>query len=189
MIEIDRSGSPARPVSYDGVLGHSWLSKSELGWLISRLPASGIFVEVGTAAGATAAMIAGARPGLRVVCVDTFVDVDAPHVVAYDPVRPNLWHANRRPNMNLFLGTLPELARLAPGLRADAILVDGDHGEAGVLADLEVADAMLAEGGAIYAHDCDEPGHPGVTVAVDRFSAGRRYACVGQHWTLRELRK
>lgn len=182
------TGSPHRPVTYDGFAGLSWMSVSELAWLIDRLPPHGLFLEVGSASGVSAARIADARPGLSILCLDTFVDLDKPHVAEAEPSRPANWRANRRPNMTLFVGTLADLVRLGPSVRADAILVDADHEEHGAFSDLLLASTcLLSPVGTLYVHDCDEPGHPGVNAAVDRFCGDHRFTAIGQHWTLRAL--
>jgi predicted O-methyltransferase YrrM len=180
-------GSPDRPVRYENLAGLSWLSVSELAWLVGRLPERGVFVEVGTASGVTAALIAAARPGLTVLCVDTFADMDRPWVPDRD--RPALWARNRRPNMHLFVGTLADLARLAPGLDPAAVLIDGDHAEDAVRADLTTADRLLPAGGVIYCHDLDDPAPElaGVGRAVEGFCAAAGFVPAGQHWTLRAL--
>lgn len=174
------------PVVIPGLAGHSWLRRAELGWLAANVPASGLLVEVGTAAGVTAAVLADAAPGLTILCVDTFVDLDAPHVAGPDPLRPTLWVRNRRPNMRLFVGTLVDLLALAL-VEADAVFVDGDHSEAGVAADLEGAVAMLAPGGTIFVHDYGDGHWTGVKPAVDRFCAKHGFRVGGDVGTIRRL--
>jgi hypothetical protein len=179
----------ALPVVWPGLAGRSWMSRPELAWLIGRLPESGAFVEVGTASGVSAARIADARPRLAIVCVDTFADADATHMAESERDRRGNWAANRRPNMRLHVGDLASLAAAEPGLRADAILVDAWHDESSVAADLAVADAMLSEGGVIFAHDYADPAHPGVRSAVDRFCRDSGYRADGDRFTLRSLRR
>jgi len=181
-------GSAERPVSRPGYRGLSWVSASELEWLVERLPEFGLFVEVGSSSGVSAAVIADARPRMRVLCLDPFFDADLPEIVKIEGRRVENWLANRRPNMNLFVGTLAELYDLGFGiLYADAILIDGDHAEPGVAGDLSLAELMLDVEGTIYVHDCDEPGWPGVTAAVERFLCVRPFEVLGQHWTMRAL--
>lgn len=177
------TGSPDRPVSYPGYHGQSWLSESELAWLIERLPERGLFVEVGTACGVTAAKIADARPNLEIICVDTFADFDKPHV---EPNRPTLWRMNQRPNMRLWVGTLAELLR-GDCHWPDAILVDGDHARDAVVADLDCA---LWHTATIYVHDYDDPSPElaGVKLAVDAFlDRCPSWSMRDGHWTLRAL--
>jgi SAM-dependent methyltransferase len=155
--------------SYPGLDGHSWMFREELDWMIGRLPEFGLFLEIGTASGVTAAKVAEARPSLDVLCVDPFPDADAAHVRSIESARPDIWRRNRRPNMNLFVGTFGELRVLAPILRADAVLVDGGHLEDEVSEDLRDAAHSLYPGGTIFVHDYDDPAHYGVTAAVSGF--------------------
>jgi predicted O-methyltransferase YrrM len=181
------TGSPDRPVSYPGYHGQSWLSASELEWLIERLPERGLFVEVGTACGVTAAKIADARPHLDIICVDTFADFDAPHV---EPNRPTLWRMNQRKNMRLWVGDLFEFWEHTD-FHADAILIDGNHAEDAVSLDLTVASGQLFPGGTLFVHDCNDPSPElaGVARAVEEFQEDRAWRTVDQHWTLRALRR
>jgi hypothetical protein len=55
------TGSPDRPIQYEGFKGLSWVSNSELKFLIRLLPDRGLFLEIGTASGPNpAAWITGA---------------------------------------------------------------------------------------------------------------------------------
>jgi hypothetical protein len=177
-------GSPTRPVAHEGYHGLSWVSYSELEWLIERLPRDGLFIEVGTASGVTAALCARARPRLSVLCVDTFVDQHQPWVIGGEPCRIDNWRCNRQPNMTLFVGTLGQFATLQPLARARAILIDGDHEGPAVLDDLLSAQGLLLEGGMIFVHDYGEPSLPDVKSAVDGFMMSTRFRPVDDHWTM-----
>jgi hypothetical protein len=195
------TGSPERPVAYPGLYGQSWLSKSELDWMIGLLPQAGLLIECGTASGVTAARVADARPNLTVVCVDNFVDHDAPFVQGHDRCRVDTWRRNARPNMRLWMGDLASLAafrdhgvdyRYQPGggLMAAAILVDADHTSPGVDRDLILAQRLVAPGGTVFVHDVDEPNWPDVGATVDRvFAPDGPWARLGQHWTMLALRR
>jgi hypothetical protein len=184
------AGSPDRPVAYDGLHGLSWISQSELGWLIEHLPRDGLFVEVGTASGVTAALIAKARPRLRILCVDSFPDHDAPGLADGEPCRIDHWRRNRRPNMHLFVGTLADLRTFGMDWYPTAILIDGDHSEHAVQDDLKNALGMLViPPGTLFIHDYDEPLLPGVRAATDRFLRDRpHWAVVDSHATTVLLR-
>ncbi len=159
------------PVRHHGRHGLSWLTREELSKLISSLPHSGSFLEYGTASGVTASLVADARPGLHVVCVDNFADADAVHVAGKEPARPDLWRRNRRPNMSLWLGELDSFARIGRGMEFDAILLDGPHDIESAAAAIEVAAPMLAVGGTIYVHDYADPNHAPVREATDAYAS------------------
>jgi cephalosporin hydroxylase len=186
---MNDEGSPDRPVTYPGLHGLSWLSRSELAWMIDQLPADGLFLEIGTASGVSAAVIAQARPELTILCVDTFVDKDHPNVAENDPERLSNWHKNRQPNMILWYGNVLQFQRLQPRWEPNVILVDGDHSRESVLADLEAANVLLTPGGLVFVHDYGEPDWPEVKIAVDRyFMDPDWYEVIGQHWTMLGLR-
>jgi hypothetical protein len=158
------------PLEYPGLEGLSWLSPRQLAALIDLLPEGGWMLEVGTAAGVTAAKIAESRPDALIVCVDTFADSDDPAVAESDPHRWVRWRKNARPNMHLWLGDLASFSQLRPSRTFDVALIDGDHAFDAVLNDLRLAwKHHLKFQGVIVAHDCGDPNHPGVTEAVDRF--------------------
>lgn len=183
------NGSPHRPVTYDGLEGVSWVSYSELDFLAGLLPHRGLFLEIGTASGVTAAVVASRRPGLQVLCVDTFADHDLDHVSTVEGCRVDNWRRNRRPNMHLFVGSLLDLVTTFPGIRPDAVLVDGDHALDAVAADLDLAADILAAGGTLFAHDYGEPNLPEVTLAVDAFRRRWKFAEAGRHWTMLAMRR
>lgn len=189
--DADESRPAACPVDYPGVVGPSWLVRSELDWLIGRLPDAGLVVEVGTASGATAARIADARPGLAILSVDPFPDHDAAHVVAVEPCRVDNWRRNAatRPALSLWLGTFAALVAIRPRLRAAAVVVDGAHEEADTAADLRLAARVLARDGTLFVHDYGEADWPGVRRAVDRFARRAGFEAIGQHRTLRAMRR
>jgi len=182
------TGSTKRPVSYPGFAGLSWISASELEWLISLLPDEGLFVEVGTASGVKAAKIAQARRRLTLLSVDSFPDHDAIRVTTGDPCRVDSWRRNRRPNMTLWLGTLAALERFYPDLQADSIFVDAGHEEAEVYDDLLRASRLLAPGGTLFVHDFAEPKLPGVRGAVDRICRETWLTPFADHQTMLALR-
>jgi SAM-dependent methyltransferase len=183
------TGSPDRPIQYEGFKGLSWVSNSELKFLIRLLPDRGLFLEIGTASGVTAARVADSKPNLTLLCVDTFVDCEKPHVTGAEPCRVDHWRRNKRPNMVLWLGSIESLVGICPDLKADAILVDAGHEEPDVARDLDVAGRLLAPDGLLLVHDYGEDKLPGVRVATDRFAAREGFEPIGDHWTMRALRR
>lgn len=175
------------PVEYPGLAGKSWVSPGELAFLDEMLPRDGVIIEVGTASGVTAAMLAERRPGARIICVDTFAtsgDQDANQ----EPSRRADWEANRRPNMELFTDDFYRLV-LGGSLKADAVIVDGDHSYRGVSRDLDAAEMCLAPGGRVFCHDYGDPHHREVQSAVDDFCALFGYVPECDRFAFRVLRR
>lgn len=165
-------------------------SEDELPTLIGLIPPQGRMLEIGTAAGATAALIADAHPNAIVVCIDSYIDILHPDVVSTDPDRLNNWHRNRRRNMNLWLGTIQELIRvLNPEAKFDVAFVDGDHAMLATYSDLVMAERLVTAGGVIVAHDYGDPNHAAVTAAVDRFCTDFRFRIERVVWALAVLRR
>ncbi len=147
--------------------------------VLAETPEAGVFVEIGTWGGATAAWIADRRPGMTVLSVDRFASV----------LCRLLWIVNRRANMQLFTGDSATFYSVARQGFAAAVFVDGDHTEEGVLADLRGAERIVRPGGAIMAHDYRQPGIPGVALAVDRFCSETDWHIVRQVASMVVLRK
>jgi predicted O-methyltransferase YrrM len=175
------------PVVYPGLAGQSWMCQSELSWLIERLPAEGIFLEVGTASGVSAARIAMARPKLRILCVDPFPDHDEDRVRRRDGSRIDNWRRNAQPNMNLFVGTLRDLEDVLGARDFDAILVDGDHEEEGCFDDLMRASSLVDRRGVVFAHDVGCRDWPGVDRAVERAKQAFGYSAIARHRSLEAM--
>jgi hypothetical protein len=159
----------------DGFTGASAMSDTDRGaWknAMAKIPATGFFIEVGTFCGVSCASIAKQCKDVRFLCVDPFKAG-----VGTGPGMPEHWMHNRQPNMRLFVGTLQELNAMCPQLRADMILIDGDHGYNGCSLDLDTAKDMTDK---ILAHDYgrgQEPHLREVTDAVDHF-------CKRENWKL-----
>src|SRR4051812_12437926 len=89
------------PVVHDGFAGLSRVSLAQLEYLLKKLPMKGHYLEIGSASGVTAALIATARPRLTVVCVDLFCGSTSPQCLDEEGDRLLNWRMNRRPNMHL----------------------------------------------------------------------------------------
>lgn len=157
--------------------------------MIRSMSPWGLLVEVGSASGVTAARVADAQPGRAIICVDTFADHNHPAVIGSEPCRIDHWRKNRRPNMYLWVGSLRSLTYVAPRVCPDVILVDADHAYASALEDLRASAGWLMPGGLLFVHDCDDPGHPGVSSAVEQFARETGYRLVAQRSSLRLYRK
>jgi predicted O-methyltransferase YrrM len=140
--------------------GQSYAKPDELAKLIELLPASGWFLEIGSAHGVTASMIARAHPGSRIVSIDPYID---PH-----PERLANWKANQVANQHLWVGEI-DTFHLFCGQKFDVVFVDGDHRYAGVMRDLLYATMLVKEDGTIAVHDCGDPEWYQVQQAFDRF--------------------
>lgn len=169
---------------HPGLMGVSLITRAELAFLLNYLPPAGRFLEIGTACGVTAALVAKARPDITVLCVDNFSmpwpDTDC----MMD------WRDNKQTNMRLWFGTTRELIDcLAPAGRFDMILVDADHNFEPTLASLHEASSLLVPGGTITAHDWMNPGWPDVAPAVDEFCRQSGFSIIESHRLMVALRK
>lgn len=146
-----------------GFVGESGMLDKEREALLSLIPQSGLFIEVGTFHGVTTAYWASQRTSVTFLSIDPFVG----------KADISLWYKNHQKNQNLFVGTLMELSEnnyLCLN-RFDAIspivFIDGDHSERACLSDIiRSLDFNPLE---IWVHDYTNPDTPGVTKAVDTF--------------------
>ncbi|MFD4575958.1 class I SAM-dependent methyltransferase [Streptomyces sp. NPDC058417] len=75
----------------------------------------------------------------------------------------------------------PEVRALVSDRSYGVIVVDGDHSAAGVAADLEWAERIVAPGGIVVLDDFGHPKWPGVTEAFEKHLAtGTRFTFLGQ---------
>ncbi|MCF4140173.1 class I SAM-dependent methyltransferase [Streptomyces sp. Tue 6430] len=66
----------------------------------------------------------------------------------------------------------PEVRALVSDRSYGVIVVDGDHSAAGVAADLEWAERIVAPGGIVVLDDFGHPKWPGIKEAFDKHMAG-----------------
>lgn len=181
------------PRTYPGLRGESWLSYPELVSVMSQLPTEGTVIEVGTASGATAAVLARSRPRVSFRCLDIFTESspDSPpdcadRLAGQD--RQRNWFHNSCSNMVLICKTLQDA--IACGdvdlAAARAVLIDGDHTYEGVAADLAVCAQELPP--LIFCHDYDCPSWPGIKTAVDEFLVRAGYVMTNRCNSLVTLR-
>jgi predicted O-methyltransferase YrrM len=135
------------PVIADGPLVSTSLTANEA-QALAGLAAGRDVLEVGSAFGFSACVmaLAGAR---HVTAVD-------PHtwLNSYDAMVSNLGACDLHGVVTIVHGTSPDaLDGLGPfGL----VFIDGDHGAAAVMADVEAARKVLASGGVLAVHDLGE---------------------------------
>jgi hypothetical protein len=173
------------PRQYPDIEGNSWLSYPELCSLMSQLPLIGNFIEIGTASGVSASVIAKNLPGLSIYCIDNFQYVDTASKDAHGVTpeeRSGSWHQNCLQNMSLHIGTFQEFLsgetfRLQLRGQPLHILVDGDHEYGPVKEDL-LNCLTIPSSPVIYAHDYDDPHWVGVKPAVDEFCEESGYQIV-----------
>lgn len=84
----------------------------------------------------------------------------------------------------------PEIRAEVGGRRYGVIVIDGDHSEAGVAADLEWAESIAAPGGIVVLDDYGDPGWRGVQAAADSHLArgASRFGLLGRVSTSAYLR-
>jgi hypothetical protein len=152
---------------HPSVLGESYVYEDEFEMLCTLLPRNGSLLEVGTAAGVTAAAIADKHPEAYIMCVDTFKDVNHNNS-ACDEGNWALWRRNQRQGMHLWVGDLASY--LAQTNRKFSLaFVDADHSRDGCARDLRLA-ARHAKVLAVHDYGLPEvSAWPGVKEAVDEF--------------------
>jgi predicted O-methyltransferase YrrM len=134
-----------------GLVGQSQMNANERAALEQIIPRAGLFLEIGTADGMTAAWLAQMRPDVTVVSVDTFPTEDS----GVKGVLGDLakYRANQRPNQRLWIGTASQLFALARRGLFDVALVDGEHTYESCASDLQAAVRLVDPRGVLLAHD------------------------------------
>lgn len=159
-----------QPMRYRGLQGYSWLQPDELQALHDHLPDTGRYLEVGTANGVSAALLAEAKLDAKLLCVDTFVDEFCEPIAGQADSRIERWQRNARPNMCLWSGTLQDLILLTNLRdRFDLCLIDAGHTYEDCIRDLRSSVVTLKPDGLLAAHDYRDPAWPGIAQAVDQF--------------------
>lgn len=134
--------------------GRSLVCNPEKDLLASLLPPHGLFLEIGTWAGASIAYILDKAPTAVAFCLDTY---EGGHGNAV-PMPDDLWafvaNSRLRPGrMFLFVGDVRQLKCFVVGQLFDVAFVDGDHSLKGCYDDLCAAETLVKPGGAIALHD------------------------------------
>lgn len=166
-----------------------WFSGDEADWLASAVAGSGPggFVEVGSFCGRSSYVIARSLPHRGFLwCIDPWMYPSTESGIAFGPdqfkavhgidtpkLRFDLNMADFEDSYDAIVGTSPEAAKdVANNL--ELVFLDGNHGEMSVMRDLLAWFPKLRKGGILCGHDYDNPGFPGVALAVDRFAAEHR---------------
>ena len=155
------------------IAGVSYLENRDvLDALVSLIPDNGMFVEIGTWTGGTAALVADLRPGALVVTVDNYDRLSG----QADHVRWMLAGVNVLSRLNV-VNVVADSAQAGLLLRHrvfDVALVDGDHTEHGSYSDMERASIWLKPDGVLLIHDYGDIA--AVTRSVDGFCRARGLA-------------
>ena len=181
-VKVER---PAGGTDITGFVGDSACAKKEADWMMKLLPQGGMFIEVGTYNGATAAYMSLKRPDATILCVDSFPKerMDMQHNTVGNIVH---WMLNKLSNMDLFVGTLQELTKITSPRFADLVFIDGDHRYDFVSRDL--VSALHVGKGYILVHDYQRENLEDIKHAVDDFCKKHAWAVVKKVWTTVLLR-
>lgn len=160
-------GTPDEDIK--GFHGNGGCAIDEADYMVSVTPEKGVFVEVGTYHGVTAAYMAKKRPGATYLSVDPFPSKEGMDLLRNCAGASDYWVANRQPNMRLFIGTLADADTLFRENFADVVFIDGDHLFDAVLLDLRAAWKMVKHRGAILVHDIGRIHREQIERAVEVF--------------------
>jgi predicted O-methyltransferase YrrM len=123
------------------------------------------YLEIGVRRGRSLAMLASQAPSCHIVACDLFLEnyagMDNP---GPDFVRAELALVGFTGQLDFLLGdshqVLPAYFKTHPEAFFDLITVDGDHSEAGAIADLQTVMPRVKIGGALIFDDVSNPSHP-----------------------------
>ena len=146
--------------------------------LCSLVATGGVVVEIGCQLGRTSSII--------LQCArDKF------HSFHIDPwtVQPDYYagwckmaHSMGVPHTVMMMRTDQAITRIS--VEFDILLVDGDHTEAGVTTDMELAAPRVVKGGILCAHDYQRPSLPEVTEVLDKYMIEPDWTHLGTAGTL-----
>lgn len=172
---------PPFPSHFRGKDGLAWMFVQEIESISARICPGHCVVEVGTAHGVTAAVLAERNPEATVISVDPFADCHGNDRMESKERRILSWWWNKKPNQHLWVGDLGSLAKTG-FCNADLIFIDGDHSYESCKLDLVTAHGLIRPGGIIVAHDYGHRMWPGVTQACEEF-------CIEFCWEVRDISK
>lgn len=166
-----------------GFKGNAGVALQEADWMLEALPQGGVFIEIGTYHGVTAAYMASKRPDATFISIDPFPDPNAPRNKAVNIVGTVEYYMhNRRPNMRLFVGTSADFSRFFAAQSADIVFVDGNHYYDFVYPDLCASPHLLKKGGTIFAHDFGRENQDDVERACQKFCEESGFKITGKIW-------
>lgn len=169
--------------------GLCWMTIEETEKLVSLIHTLDQVLEIGTASGSTASILARERPHAFFTCLDIFrIEPGEPRMPSGEE-RIVHWLKNKQQNMTLWVGSAFDLLRLNPRLKFNVTIVDGGHDLICCHTDLVMAEHLTAADGTIVCHDYNEMNWPGVTKAIDLFCDQHHWRVVDLVHTLAVLRK
>jgi predicted O-methyltransferase YrrM len=123
------------------------------------------YLEIGVRRGRSLAMLAAQAPACHIVACDLFVqDYAGMENPGPEFVRSELARVGFTGQLEFLVGDshhlLPKYFRAHPDAFFDLITVDGDHSEAGAVADLQTVMPRVKIGGALIFDDVSNPAHP-----------------------------
>jgi predicted O-methyltransferase YrrM len=132
---------------------------------LSRVLQPTSYLEIGVRRGRSLAMLASQAPACRILGCDLFIkDYAGMDNPGPDFVRAELARLGFTGQIDFLVGdshrVLPEYFRNRPEAFFDLITVDGDHSEAGAVADLLTAMPRVKIGGVLVFDDVSNPAHP-----------------------------
>lgn len=180
--DVYKSTSPARMAAT--VLNHRqrYATQDELDWLrgiASVLPGDALAIIIGAGPGVMLAALKDGNPAINVFMVDIDTcDYAIQHMSEFGP--------EYQQDVFGMIGDSSAVGTRYTGRYANILIIDGDHSELGVQADIVCWLSHVHPGGYIFVHDYDAVGtwfeaqeqYPGVKVAADRLL--RNYKKVGQ---------
>jgi predicted O-methyltransferase YrrM len=132
---------------------------------LSRVLQPTSYLEIGVRRGRSLAMLASQSPACRILGCDLFIpDYAGMDNPGPDFVRGELARLGFTGPLDFLVGdshrVLPEYFRTHPEAFFDLITVDGDHSEAGAIADLQTVMPRVKIGGVLIFDDVSNPAHP-----------------------------
>lgn len=182
------------PIEHKGRVGVAWTSIDEIQLLSELTGLQGVVLEVGSASGVTASVLAEMQPDARIVSIDSYPESPQSDIARagfpdWEHVeRMANWRKNRKENQSLFIGTLSQFNRIC-SVKFDMIFVDAGHLFDEVFSDMCIAEKLLKVDAPMLCHDFNDPNWYQVTEAVLRFCESSGFFIERQVGSIAVLRR